>query len=174
MFQRRKKIIASWDLRPNGAKPKVVNEHKRLNFKQKAQKKTKPFRTNPKGPKKIWVPKSEILDVVDMLKRKGKAEVMVLGQWLLTTHAGEKCMFPTLEMKEGRTVGFGGNQTGKIIGIGTIGNSSIFINNVWFVDGLRHNLLSIIQFSDNGYEVMFDKSSCTVINKNDQVHSAQK
>jgi len=37
-------------------------------------------------------------------------------------------------MKEGGTVGFGGNQTGKIIGSGTIGNSSISINNVWLVD----------------------------------------
>ena len=59
---------------------------------------------------------------------------------------GEMSMFLTLTMKEGGTVGFGGNQTGKIIGIGTIDNSSISINNVWFVDGLRHNLLSISQF----------------------------
>jgi len=73
-------------------------------------------------------------------------------------------MFLTLTMKEGGTVGFGGNQTGKIIGTGTIDNSSISINNVWFVDGLRHNLLSISQFCDNGYDVMFDKNNCTVIN----------
>jgi len=37
----------------------------------------------------------------------------------------------------------GGNQAGKIIGTGTIGNCSISINNVWLVDGLKHNLLSI-------------------------------
>jgi len=35
------------------------------------------------------------------------------------------------------------------------------------VDGLRHNLLSISQFCDNGYDVMFDKTNCTVVNKND-------
>jgi len=77
-------------------------------------------------------------------------------------------MFLTLTMKEGRTVGFGGNQTGKIIGTGTIGNSAISINNVWFVDGLRHNLLSISQFCDNGYDVLFDKNNCTVVKKDDQ------
>jgi len=71
-------------------------------------------------------------------------------------------------MKEGGTVRFGGNQTGKIIGTRTIGNSSISINNVWLVDGLRHNLLSISQFCDNGYDVMFEKKNCTVINKDDQ------
>jgi len=65
-------------------------------------------------------------------------------------------------------VGFGGNQTGKIIGSGTIGNSSISIYNVWLVDGLRHNLLSINQFCDNGYDVLFVKSNCTVINKYNQ------
>jgi len=79
----------------------------------------------------------------------------------------EKSMFLTLTMKEGGDVKFGGNQTGKIIGTITIGNSSVSINNVWLVDGLRHNLLSISQFCDNGYDVMFDKTNCTVVNKND-------
>jgi len=56
---------------------------------------------------------------------------------------GEKSMFLTLTIKEGGNVKFGGNQSGKIIGTGTIGNSSISINNVLLVDGLEHNLLSI-------------------------------
>ena len=81
---------------------------------------------------------------------------------------GERSIFLTLTMKEGGTVGFGGNKTGKIIDTGTIGNSSISINNVWLVDGLRHNLLSISQFCDNGYDVLFVKNNYTVINKNDQ------
>jgi len=76
---------------------------------------------------------------------------------------GDKSLFLTLTMKEGGTVGFGGNQTGKIIGSGTIGNSSVSINNVWLVDGLRHNLLSISQLCDNGYDVLFVKNNCTVI-----------
>jgi len=80
---------------------------------------------------------------------------------------GEKSMFLTLTMKEGGKLKFGSNQSGKIIGIGTIGNSSISINNVWLVDGLEHNLLSISQFCDNGYDVMFGKTNCTVINKDD-------
>ena len=68
-------------------------------------------------------------------------------------------------MKERGNVKFGGNQSGKIIGTGTIGNSSISIINVWLVDGLEHNLLSISQFCDNCYDVMFEKTNCTVINK---------
>jgi hypothetical protein len=77
-------------------------------------------------------------------------------------------MFQTVNIKEEGTMGFVGNQKGKIIGMRTIGNSSISINNVWFVDGLRHNLLSISQFCDSSYEVMFDKNNCTVINKTDK------
>ena len=50
----------------------------------------------------------------------------------------------------------------------TIGNSSISINNVWFVDGLIDNLLSISQFCDTGYDVMFDKNQWIVINKNEK------
>ena len=76
-------------------------------------------------------------------------------------------MFFTLTMKEGGNVKFGSNQSGKIIGTGTIGNSSISINNVWLVDGLEHNLLSISQLCDNGYDVMFGNTNCTVINKDD-------
>jgi hypothetical protein len=81
---------------------------------------------------------------------------------------GEKSMFLTLTMKEGENVKFGGNQSGKIIGTRTIGNSSISINNVWLVDGLEHNLLSISQFCYNGYDVMFEKTNCTVINKDNK------
>lgn len=49
-------------------------------------------------------------------------------------------------LKEGETTGFGGNQKGKIIGMFTIGNSSTSINNVWLVDGLKHNLLTLVNF----------------------------
>jgi len=75
-------------------------------------------------------------------------------------------MFLTLTMKDGGNVKFKGNQTGKIVGIGTIGNS-ISIINVWLVDGLKHNILSISQFCDNGYDVMFGKTNYTEINKDD-------
>jgi len=71
----------------------------------KTQKKTKSFKTNPKGPIKIWVPKSEILDDADFLKNKGKIEVMVPGQWLLTTHDKRKFYFPNPNNERGRNCG---------------------------------------------------------------------
>ena len=71
-------------------------------------------RTNPRGPMKIWVPKTKIVDVAGMSKRKRKAEV---DSGCSRHMMGEKSMFLTLTMKEGGIVGFGGNQTGKIIGM---------------------------------------------------------
>jgi len=60
-----------------------LNDHKPYKFRRKAHKKNKPFRTKHKGPIKICVPKSEIIFVAEMLKRKGKVEIMVPGQWFL-------------------------------------------------------------------------------------------
>jgi len=102
------------------------------------------------------------------LKAKEKQKSWYLDSGCSRHMTGEKSMFLTLTMKEGGNVKFGGNKSGKIIGTGTIGNSSIFIINVWLVDGLEHNLLSIRQFCDNGYDVMFEKTNCTVINKDNK------
>ena len=51
---------------------------------------------------------------------------------------------------------FEDNGKGRIIGHGSIGNnSSSLIENVLFVDGLKHNLLSISQLCDKGFKMIF-------------------
>jgi len=83
-FHRRKTVVASWEPKPKGVKPKVFSEHKPLNFQHKVQKKkSKTSSTNPKGPIKIWVPKYEIVNVADIPKSNGKAKIMVPRQGLL-------------------------------------------------------------------------------------------
>src|SRR3954467_13720357 len=81
---------------------------------------------------------------------------------------GKRSMFQDLVLKSAGEVKFGGNQKGKIIGSGTIciGNSP-FITNVLLVDGLAHNLLSISQLSDNGYDIIFNQKSCKDISQRD-------
>ena len=65
-------------------------------------------------------------------------------------------------------MGFGGNQRGKIIGSGTVGNGNLpSISNVLLVDGLMHNLLSISQLSDNGYDIIFNQNSCKAVSQKD-------
>lgn len=58
--------------------------------------------------------------------------------------------------------------------MGYIGNSSISINNVWLLDKIKHNLLGISKFCDSGYEVMFNKNNCIVMNESDKNHSVQR
>ena len=76
---------------------------------------------------------------------------------------GDRKLFSKLEKKNGGSVTYGDNTKGKVIGIGTIGNhSSTCIQNMFLVDGLKHNLLSRSQLCDNGYKVFFDTNTCLV------------
>ena len=68
----------------------------------------------------------------------------------------DKEQFNKLDAKDGGHVTFGDNAKGKIISIGEIGNpQSLSIYHVLFVDGLKHNLLSISQLCDMGNKVTF-------------------
>src|SRR3954469_18888337 len=81
---------------------------------------------------------------------------------------GKRSMFQDLELKFAGEVKFGGNQKGKIIGSGTICiGDSPSITNVLLVDGLAHNVLSISQLSDSGYDIMFNQKSCKAISQKD-------
>ena len=75
----------------------------------------------------------------------------------------DKEQFNKLEAKDGGHVTFGDNSKGKIINIGEIGNpQSLSIHHVLFVDGLKHNLLSISQLYDMENKVTFYPKNCFV------------
>jgi len=76
---------------------------------------------------------------------------------------GDRNCFLTFEKKDGGLVTFGNNDKGKIRGKGTIGKpNSAKIENVQYVEGLKHNLLSINQLCDNGFEVIFKPNICEI------------
>ncbi|KAJ9545004.1 hypothetical protein OSB04_024711 [Centaurea solstitialis] len=64
--------------------------------------------------------------------------------------------------KEGISMAFGGNKKGKIKGYGMIVKGEITANQVSYVDGLKHNLISVSQLFDNGMDVMFKIKYCIV------------
>ena len=69
---------------------------------------------------------------------------------------GDESQFITLEAKNGGMVTFGDNGKRKIIGIDNIDiTSSTCIENIFLVDGLKNNLLSISQLCDKSYKVVF-------------------
>ena len=66
-------------------------------------------------------------------------------------------------------VAFGGGKKGQIKGCGKIGRSDEHsIDKVYYVEGLRHNLLSISQLCDKDNKVIFRSTGVEVINLNTQ------
>jgi len=66
----------------------------------------------------------------------------------------------------GGVVTFGGNWKGLITGVSKVYIPPYLpIDNVLLVKGLKHNLLSIIQLCDNGYNVTFNMDMCIIQNK---------
>ncbi|XP_074346374.1 uncharacterized protein LOC141685153 [Apium graveolens] len=78
---------------------------------------------------------------------------------------GDKSKFLSLIAKEGGLVTLGDSNTVRIVGKGTIGNDKFAINNVRLVDGLKYNLISVIQLTDVGHSVKFDKDVYYIGNK---------
>ena len=104
-FQRKEAVVAKINSKTKGSEPEVWKKTKQDNFRQRTQRKFKTPWTNLRGPTKIWVPKTDIVDVAGMSKRKRKAEVLVRGQWLLATHDGRKVFVPNPHHERGRNCG---------------------------------------------------------------------
>ena len=70
---------------------------------------------------------------------------------------GEKRKFLSLKEKDrGSNATFGNNSLARIKGNGVvILDKKIEPQNVLYVEGLKHNLLSVSQMCDNGYDVTF-------------------
>ena len=82
--------------------------------------------------------------------------------------SGNEALFTEIKKKKYGNVTFGDNKAGKIIGIGKIGKDpSNSLENVYLVEGLKFNLLSISQLCDKGNNVIFNSSHCIVQNVHD-------
>ncbi|GJR75939.1 hypothetical protein Tco_0088304 [Tanacetum coccineum] len=60
------------------------------------------------------------------------------------------------------TVRFGNDQFAPILGYGDLNQGNVTIKQVYYVEGLNHNLFSVGQFCDADLEVAFRKSTCFV------------
>ena len=75
-------------------------------------------------------------------------------------------MFQCLTPYHGGIVTFRGNQKGKITRVGKVSTHPYpSIDNVFFVEGLKLNLLSINQLCDSGYNLLFNKDERVVLCK---------
>jgi hypothetical protein len=77
---------------------------------------------------------------------------------------GDKSKFLTLSENKSGNVTFGNDAPGKIKGKGmvSLSNGKGKSQDVLFVDGLKHNLLSVSQVCDKGCEVVFTSKDCKI------------
>jgi hypothetical protein len=77
---------------------------------------------------------------------------------------GDKSKFLSLKENKSRSVTFGNDALGKIRGkdLVSLSNGRIKSQDVLFVDGLKHNLLSVSQICDRGCEVTFTAKNCKI------------
>ena len=78
---------------------------------------------------------------------------------------GDRALLSNMVEKVGPVVTFGDNNKGLTHGCGSLQAGNVIIGNVSVVQGLQHNLLSISQFCDKGYSVLFDKERCQILHK---------
>ena len=77
---------------------------------------------------------------------------------------GNKGLFKTLFEGKIGTVTFGDGSKSVIRGIGTVDILGLPVfEDVWYVDGLKANLLNISQICDNGLNVLFTKYECEIL-----------
>ncbi|KAI3733481.1 hypothetical protein L6452_12924 [Arctium lappa] len=78
---------------------------------------------------------------------------------------GQRDLLTEYKEEKGPSVTFGGNGKGYTRGFGVLSNGTTTFRRVAYVDGLKHNLLSISQLCDKDYEVRFTKKACSVLNE---------
>ena len=77
---------------------------------------------------------------------------------------GNKTLFKTLFEGNIRIVTFGDGSKSMIRGIGIVDIPGLLVfEDVWYVDGLKANILSISQICDNGLNVLFTKYKCEIL-----------
>jgi hypothetical protein len=82
----------------------------------------------------------------------------------------EKHLFTSLELHDipKETIIFGDNSKGDVIGLGKISLSNDnSISNVYLVETLRYNLLSVLQLCEMGYNYLFTNEGVTVFRRED-------
>ena len=97
-------------------------------------------------------------------KAQKKTSPWVLDSGCSSHMTGDKEKFSKLQQYEGGSVKFGNNDGAKICGKGSVQimANKIRSDDVLYVSGLRHNLLSVSQICDKGHEVIFTKNGFVI------------
>nr|GEY30060.1 retrovirus-related Pol polyprotein from transposon TNT 1-94 [Tanacetum cinerariifolium] len=112
----------------------------------------------------MWLPKMQPL-AEPVAKWIPKICLWIIDSGCSKHMTGNRALLTNFVKKFLGTVRFGNNDFAMIAGYGDVVIGSMSINKVYYVEGLGHNLFSVGQFCDKGFEVTFRKSTCFVRNK---------
>ena len=124
---------------------------------------------NNKGKQKVsisWVPKKDKKAFIVHIALKAHNT----SRWYFDSGCsrhmkGDASFFTSLEDYQDGRVTFGDGSKSSIIGRGTIELPGFpKLENVFYVKGLKANLLSISQLCDTDFAVKFDRDTCKVYN----------
>jgi hypothetical protein len=112
---------------------------------------------------KVW--KKKVDDKCGLvLSAKRKKNPQYIDSGCSKHMTGDKSKFLTLSDSKSGNVTFGNDAPGKIKGKGivSLSNGKRKAQDVLFVEGLKHNLLSVNQVCDQGCEVVFTSKYCRI------------
>ncbi|XP_070020619.1 uncharacterized protein [Nicotiana sylvestris] len=116
---------------------------------------------------KVFVEKISTAKEPGSLKRKLKGSNQ---RWYMDSDCSKHMTgstedFLSLKSLQGGSVSFGNDKKGYILGVGNIRKTLTHSNeNVYYMNGLKYNLLSVSQICDKGNKVDFLLKSCTITN----------
>nr|GFB13706.1 retrovirus-related Pol polyprotein from transposon TNT 1-94 [Tanacetum cinerariifolium] len=114
-----------------------------------------------------WLPKLQPLaePVAKWFPRIVQICLWIIDSGCSKHMTGNRALLTNLVEKFLGTVRFGNNDFSVIAGYGDAVIGSITIKKFYYVEGLGHNLFSVGQFCNKGFEVAFRKSTCFVRNQ---------
>ncbi|WJX89653.1 hypothetical protein P8452_71632 [Trifolium repens] len=121
--------------------------------------------------RKEWKPKVKLVaHIVHTSFRASSKEDWYFDSGCSRHMTGEERFLEDIKSYTSRYVTFGDGVKGQIMGVGKlISNSLPKLDNVLFVKGLKVNLISISQLSDQELKVDFTKNECLVTNDKGEV-----
>ncbi|KAI3665009.1 hypothetical protein L6452_43625 [Arctium lappa] len=96
-------------------------------------------------------------------KKKQSMRIWYLDSGCSRHITGDKKLLSSFKAKFGGAVTFGDNMQGQIKGYGELTTGNVSVSKVAYVDGLKHNLISISQLCDHGFDVKFQEKHCSLL-----------
>lgn len=120
-----------------------------------------------KEDKQVWAEKDkdkpETSFIVQTTLHTERKNLWVVESGFSNHMTGDKKKFIKLEDWNGGSMRFGDNSSIKIKERGTLHiDGKLKAHDVYYVEGLKHNLLSVSQMCDKGYKFTFDSKGCQI------------